>query len=49
MKKPSREVVTTVVEAIGAVLVTSGVAAYSIPISVIILGVLMMIAGGLAG
>ena len=43
-----REVITTVIEVIGAGCVVVGIASFSVPISVIVLGVLLIIGGGLA-
>ena len=43
-----REVITTALEVIGAVCVVAGIAAFSVPVSVIVAGVLMVIGGGLA-
>jgi hypothetical protein len=40
--------ITTAMEIIGAVLVVLGVSAFSVPISVIVAGVLLIVAGGLA-
>jgi uncharacterized membrane protein len=43
-----REVITTAIEVIGAGCVVVGIASFSVPISVIVLGVLLIIGGGLA-
>ena len=43
-----REVITTALEVIGAVCVVAGISAFSVPVSVIVLGVLLIIGGGLA-
>jgi hypothetical protein len=43
-----REVITTSLEIIGAVCVVAGICSFSVPIGVIVAGVLMIIGGGLA-
>lgn len=43
-----REVVTTAVEVIGGICIVAGICFFSIPISVIVAGVLLVIGGGLA-
>lgn len=43
-----RNIITTTLEIIGAVCVVIGIASFSVPISVIVLGVLLIIGGGLA-
>lgn len=43
-----REAITTAVEIIGAVCVVVGIASFNVPISVIVLGVLLIIGGGFA-
>ena len=43
-----REVITTAIEVIGAGCVVVGIASFSVPISVIVLGVLLVIGGGFA-
>ena len=43
-----REVITTALEVIGAVCVVVGIAAFSVPVSVIVLGILLIVGGGLA-
>ena len=43
-----REVITTAVELVGAICVVVGISAFSIPIGVIVLGVLLIVGGGLA-
>lgn len=43
-----RNIITTTLEIIGAVCVVVGIASFSVPISVIVLGVLLIIGGGLA-
>ena len=40
--------ITTAMEILGGVLVVLGVSAFSVPISVIVAGVLLIVAGGLA-
>lgn len=43
-----KETITTAMEIVGGVLVVLGVSAFSVPISVIVAGVLLIVAGGLA-
>lgn len=43
-----REAITTAVELVGAICIVVGIASFSVPISVIVLGVLLVIGGGLA-
>lgn len=43
-----REVITTSVEVIGGVFIVAGICSFSVPIGVIVLGVLLVIGGGLA-
>ena len=43
-----REVITTAVELVGAICIVIGIAAFSVPVSVIVLGVLLIVGGGLA-
>lgn len=43
-----REVITTSLEVIGALCVVVGVCSFSVPIGVIVLGVLLIVGGGLA-
>ena len=43
-----REVITTSLEVIGAICVVVGIATFSVPVSVIVLGVLLIVGGGLA-
>jgi len=43
-----KEMITTLMEIVGGVLIVVGVSAFSLPISVIVAGVLLIIAGGLA-
>lgn len=43
-----KEMITTLMEVVGGVLIVLGVAAFSVPVSVIVAGVLLIIAGGLA-
>ena len=44
----NKQKITTAMEIIGGVLVVLGVSAFSVPISVIVAGVLLIVAGGLA-
>jgi hypothetical protein len=44
----NKQNITTAMEIIGGVLVVLGVSAFSVPISVIVAGVLLIVAGGLA-
>ena len=43
-----KETVTTAMEIVGGVLIVLGVSAFSVPISVIVAGILLIVAGGLA-
>lgn len=43
-----REVITTSLEILGAICIVAGICSYSVPIGVIVLGVLLVIGGGLA-
>ena len=43
-----REVITTSLEVIGAICVVAGIATFSVPIGVIVLGVLLIVGGGFA-
>ena len=43
-----KETITTAMEIVGGGLVVLGVSAFSVPISVIVAGVLLIVAGGLA-
>ena len=43
-----RDLVTTAVEVIGGICIVVGIGSFSVPISVIVLGVLLVIGGGLA-
>jgi hypothetical protein len=43
-----REVITTSLEVIGAVCIVAGICSFSVPIGVIVLGVLLIVGGGLA-
>jgi len=43
-----KEMITTLMEVVGGVLIVLGVAEFSVPVSVIVAGVLLIIAGGLA-
>ena len=44
----NKQKITTATEIVGGVLVVLGVSAFSVPISVIVAGVLLIVAGGLA-
>ncbi len=44
----NRKTVTTGIEVVGGVLVVAGVSSFSVPIGVILLGVLLILIGGLA-
>ncbi len=44
----NKENVTTAMEIVGGVLVVVGISAFSVPVSVIVAGILLIIAGGLA-
>ena len=44
----NKQNITTLMEIVGGVLVVLGVSAFSVPISVIVAGVLLIVAGGLA-
>lgn len=48
MEMKIREVITTAVEVIGGICIVIGIGSFSVPISVIVLGVLLVIGGGLA-
>ena len=43
-----REVITTTVEIVGAICVVAGICSFSVPIGVIVLGVLLIVGGGFA-
>lgn len=43
-----KETVTTAMEIVGGILIVLGVSAFSVPISVIVAGILLIVAGGLA-
>lgn len=43
-----REVITTAVEIVGAICVVVGISTFNVPISVIVLGVLLIVGGGFA-
>ena len=43
-----RQIITTAVEIIGTLCIVVGIGSFSVPISVIVLGVLLVIGGGLA-
>ena len=44
----NKETVTTALEIVGGVLIVLGISTFSVPISVIVAGVLLIVAGGLA-
>ena len=44
----NKENITTAMEIVGGILIVLGVSAFSVPISVIVAGVILIIAGGLA-
>ena len=44
----NRETITTAMEIVGGVLIVLGVAAFSVPVSVIVAGIILIVAGGLA-
>ena len=44
----NKQNVTTAMEIVGGVLVVLGVSAFSVPVSVIVAGVLLIVVGGLA-
>ena len=43
----NKNFVTTIMEIVGAILVVSGIATFSVPISVIVSGIILIVAGGL--
>jgi hypothetical protein len=43
-----RQIVTTLIEIVGGMCIVAGICSFSIPIGVIVLGVLLVIGGGLA-
>lgn len=43
-----REAITTAIEIVGGILIVVGIGSFSLPISVIVAGVLLVIGGGLA-
>jgi len=43
-----REAITTAVELVGAICIVAGICSFSVPIGVIVLGVLLVVGGGLA-
>lgn len=43
-----RQIITTLLEIAGGICIVAGIAFFSVPVSVIVAGVLMVIAGGLA-
>ena len=44
----NKQNITTAMEIVGGILIVLGVSAFSVPISVIVAGVLLIVAGGLA-
>ena len=44
----NKETVTTAMEIVGGVLIVLGISAFSVPIGVIVAGVLLIVAGGLS-
>ncbi len=43
-----KQIITTAIEIVGGVLIVVGIGCFSVPVSVIVAGVLMVIGGGLA-
>ena len=43
-----KEIITTAIEIVGGILIVVGIGCFSIPVSVIVAGVLMVLAGGFA-
>jgi hypothetical protein len=43
-----RQIITTLIEVVGGMCIVAGICSFSIPIGVIVLGVLLVIGGGLA-
>jgi hypothetical protein len=43
-----REVITSAMEAVGGVLIVVGIANFSVPVGVIVAGLLLLVLGGLA-
>ena len=43
-----KQIVTTLIEIVGGMCIVAGICSFSIPIGVIVLGVLLVIGGGLA-
>jgi|TARA_R110000868_G_scaffold221373_1_gene472935 hypothetical protein len=43
----NKNLVTTLMEIVGAILVVGGIATFSVPISVIVSGIILIVAGGL--
>jgi hypothetical protein len=43
-----KQVITTAIEIVGGILIVVGIGCFSVPVSVIVAGVLMVIGGGLA-
>ena len=44
----NKNLVTTAMEIVGAILVVGGIASFSVPIGVIVAGIILIIAGGFA-
>ena len=44
----NKETITTAMEIVGGVLIVLGISAFSVPISVIVAGIILIIAGGFA-
>lgn len=43
-----KQIITTAIEIVGGILIVVGIGCFSVPVSVIVAGVLMVIGGGLA-
>jgi hypothetical protein len=43
-----KQTITTAIEIVGGILIVVGIGCFNVPISVIVLGVLMIVGGGLA-
>ena len=43
-----KQILTTLIEIVGGMCIVAGISSFSIPIGVIVLGVLLVIGGGLA-
>ena len=41
-----KNIITTAMEIVGAILVVGGIATFSVPISVIVAGIILIVAGG---